>query len=70
MLNSEMKKQLSQILNNDISKGDITSALLLPQKCTAEIVLNENAHVSGLEETKFLFSKMIVKAVSILEDGT
>ena len=65
-----MKKQLSQILKNDISKGDITSALLTPKKCTTEIVLNENAYVSGLEEAKFLFSKVKVNAVSKVKDGT
>ena len=65
-----MKKPLSQILKNDISRGDITSALLPSKKCTAEIVLNENAYVSGTDEAKFLFSKMKVKAVSIVKDGT
>lgn len=70
MLNSEMKKQLLQILKNDISKGDITSALLTSKKCTAEIILNENSNVSGLEEAKFLFSKMKVKAVLKVKEGT
>ncbi len=65
-----MKKQLLQILKNDFSKGDITSSLLTSQNCTAEIVLNENAYVSGLEEAKFLFSKMKVKAVSKVKEGT
>ena len=65
-----MKKQLSQILKNDISGGDITSSLVTSQKCTAEIILNENAYVSGMEEAKFLFSKMKVKAVSKVKDGT
>ncbi|MFH1239827.1 MAG: carboxylating nicotinate-nucleotide diphosphorylase [Candidatus Diapherotrites archaeon] len=70
MLSSEMKKQLLQILKNDISKGDITSALLKSKKTTAEIVLNETAHVSGTEEANFLFSKMKVKSVSKMKDGT
>ena len=69
MLSSEMKKQLLQILKNDISKGDVTSTLLAPKKCTAKIVLNENAYVSGLEEAKFIFSKMKVKAISKIKDG-
>ena len=69
MLNSKMKKQLFQILRNDISKGDITSALIPKQKCTAEIALNENAYVSGLEEAKFLFSKMNVKSILKVKEG-
>lgn len=65
-----MKKQLLKILRDDISKGDITTALIKPKICSAKIILQENAYVSGLEEARFLFNYLGVKAFPKMKDGS
>jgi len=70
MLSSQMKKRLVAILKDDIGKGDVTSALLQPKKCTAKVVAGETCVVAGLEEAKFLFNHLGVKAKALAKDGS
>ncbi len=69
MLSIEMRKKLLQFLRDDIGKGDVTSAVLPSAECSAKIFAKEACIVAGLEEAKFLFSHMGVKAKAPVRDG-
>jgi nicotinate-nucleotide pyrophosphorylase (carboxylating) len=62
MLTKEMKKKLVSFVKEDIAGKDITTELIKEKECKAIIKLKENAVVSGLEESKFLFEFFGVKA--------
>lgn len=56
MLSVFQEKKLLEILHEDTSKKDISSALLEPMPAKATIKCNQDCILSGLEETTFLFS--------------
>ena len=55
MLSFNSKKQLSQFLDEDIGKGDITSALLPKKKITVRIISREHAIIAGVTYAKQIF---------------
>ena len=69
MLSKKMKQKLISFLKEDLGKGDVTSAVLKPEMCTATIVLEENALVAGTEEAAFLFRKHGIKVINKISDG-
>lgn len=69
MLSKQMKVQLLMILADDIGKGDVTTALVKPKRCKAEIVAREQTVVCGLEEAQFLFRHYNVRAKPMASDG-
>ncbi|MFA4856073.1 MAG: carboxylating nicotinate-nucleotide diphosphorylase [archaeon] len=68
-LDAAMKKKLLAILKDDIGVGDVTGDLLLPEKCSASVVVKEDCIVAGLEEAVFLFRSQGVEATPLLKDG-
>lgn len=70
LLSAKMKSELKKILKEDIGSGDLTSSIVFPKKCIAEIACNEDCVIAGLEEAKFLFNLNGVKANSGLKDGS
>ena len=58
MLNSKIKLKLLSFLKDDIGQGDITSAVVPKKKCRAFIIAKENAILAGIEELKFLLSRL------------
>ena len=69
MLSEEMKEKLLQILKEDISKGDVTTALVPGELARAKIVLRKNCFLAGLEEASFLFSQRNVKITRSVEEA-
>jgi len=69
MLSSEEKKRILMALKDDISKGDITSALLEPKKAKAIIIAKEKCILAGIEEALFLFKSQKLKAIALKNDG-
>jgi nicotinate-nucleotide pyrophosphorylase (carboxylating) len=70
MLSAEMRKKLLGFLLDDIGKGDVTSTVLPSAECSAKIVAKEACIVAGIEEAKFLFNHMGVKAKALAKDGS
>jgi nicotinate-nucleotide pyrophosphorylase (carboxylating) len=64
-----MKERLLLILNEDLSKGDVTTALVAEEMARARLVLRENSFLAGLEEAIFLFSQKNVKVLRSVEEG-
>ena len=70
MLSFNSKKQLSQFLDEDIGKGDITSALLPKKKITVRIISRECAIVGGVAHTKQIFKIKGCNARILKKDGS
>jgi nicotinate-nucleotide pyrophosphorylase (carboxylating) len=70
MISHQQKQKLLGFLRDDLGRGDVTSALLSPQKCRAGIVARENCIVAGLEEARFLFNYRKVRAAARVRDGS
>ena len=70
MLSAEMKGALAGILAQDIGKGDVTSALVSPKKCSAAVSANQGCVAAGIEEACFLFESKGVKAKPLAKDGS
>ena len=64
-----MKEKLLQILNEDLGKGDVTTALVPNNLTKAVITLKEDCVLAGLEEASFLFAERNVKNGSDFKDG-
>lgn len=64
-----MKKKLVEILKEDISRGDVTTALLKPKKVKAFIRVNEDCVLAGVEEAKFLFTHFGCRVKVKTKDG-
>lgn len=64
-----MKKKLREFLEEDISKGDITSSLIPRKKCVARIFAKQSCTVSGLEEAVFLFKTQGIAVKQKAKDG-
>lgn len=69
MLTPGMRRKLLSFLEDDISSGDITSALIGEKGCTAAIRLKEDAVIAGIEEAAFLFAQQGCSVKAKAEDG-
>ncbi len=65
-----IKKQLSQFLEEDIGKGDITSELLDRKKISVKIISRENAIVAGTRHVKEIFRLKKCNAKILKKDGS
>jgi nicotinate-nucleotide pyrophosphorylase (carboxylating) len=70
MLSGEQKKKILSALKEDISKGDITTALVPKQKCRAVIHANSSGVLAGLEEAVYLFKSRKIKTKTFAKDGS
>lgn len=66
-----MERKLRKILEEDIGQGDITTALIVPERCTveAEIVCKETGIVAGIEEAIVLLESLGLKCEVLVKDG-
>ena len=64
------KKQLVQFLDEDIGKGDITSALLDKKKISVRIISRENAIVAGASYAKEIFKLKKCNSRILKKDGS
>ncbi|QUC65035.1 carboxylating nicotinate-nucleotide diphosphorylase [Nitrosopumilus sp. K4] len=70
MLSFNSRKILSQFLDEDIGKGDITSSLLSKKRITARIISRENAIVAGIKYAKQIFEIKGCKVKILKKDGS
>ena len=68
-LTVRMKEHLRWFLEDDLGKGDVTSALLPLQKATASIQIKQDCVLAGLEELAYLFSLKQCKVKFLAKDG-
>ncbi|MBS7636982.1 carboxylating nicotinate-nucleotide diphosphorylase [Candidatus Bathyarchaeota archaeon] len=66
-----LEEKLRRMLAEDIGQGDITSTLIVPEKCKAEaeVIAKENGVVAGIEEAGVLLESLGLKFEALVEDG-
>lgn len=65
-----MKKKLKAFLVDDAATRDITASLLPEERCRADIVIEEDAVVAGLEEAAFVFKVGGCRVKVLRKDGS
>ncbi|MFH1588589.1 MAG: carboxylating nicotinate-nucleotide diphosphorylase [Candidatus Diapherotrites archaeon] len=70
MLSLEQRKKILSSLKEDISTGDVTTALVPKQKCKAVIYAKSSGVLAGLEEAVYLFKSRKIKVKSFSKDGS
>ena len=70
MLSFNSKKQLLQFLDEDIGKGDVTSALLTKKKISVKIISREKAIIAGTKYAKEIFKIKGCNVVIEKKDGS
>jgi nicotinate-nucleotide pyrophosphorylase (carboxylating) len=69
MISPEVEKQLQEYLREDISEGDITSAITPLKECQASIKANQKCVLAGIEEAEFLFKSAGLETKKLKKDG-
>lgn len=69
MLSQRAKEKLVSFLEEDISFGDVTASAINEVKCSAVIIVREDARVAGLEEAAFLFEHLGARARALRREG-
>ncbi|MCS7125134.1 MAG: carboxylating nicotinate-nucleotide diphosphorylase [Candidatus Bathyarchaeota archaeon] len=66
-----LEEKLRQMLAEDLGQGDITTAILIPEGCTAEaeIIAKEAGIVAGMDEAKTLLESVGLKFETYVVDG-
>ncbi|MEM3566783.1 MAG: carboxylating nicotinate-nucleotide diphosphorylase [Candidatus Bathyarchaeia archaeon] len=66
-----LEEKLRQMLAEDIGQGDITSTLIVPERCNAEaeIIAKERGVVAGIEEAGALLKSLGLKFKVLTKDG-
>jgi nicotinate-nucleotide pyrophosphorylase (carboxylating) len=66
-----LEQRILHILADDIGHGDITTALIVPQRsmAEAEVITKEGGVVAGIEEAKILLESLGLKAQMMITDG-
>jgi nicotinate-nucleotide pyrophosphorylase (carboxylating) len=66
-----LEEKLRQMLAEDTGQGDITSALLIPEKCSAEaeIIAKDSGVAAGIEEAEVLLESLNLKPEALVKDG-
>lgn len=66
---NDLDKLLLNFLEEDIGKGDVTSAILPDVEIEAYIICKEDAVVAGLEEASRLFELVKCRVEALVRDG-
>ena len=69
-LPSTARRRLLDFLNDDLGRGDVTSAITPEKICSATIYTKEPCVLAGVEESAFLFEHNGVKAKVLKKDGS
>jgi nicotinate-nucleotide pyrophosphorylase (carboxylating) len=66
-----LEEKLRKILAEDVGQGDITTALIMPEKsdAKAEITAKEAGVAAGLEEAAILLESLGIKTRALVADG-
>ena len=66
-----LEEKLRKIFAEDMGQGDITTALIIPEKCEAkaEIIAKEAGIAAGLEEATILLESLGIKTQALVVDG-
>jgi nicotinate-nucleotide pyrophosphorylase (carboxylating) len=66
-----LEERLLEMLAEDIGQGDITTALIIPENCTAEakVICKESGIVAGIEEATILLESLGLKSEALVKDG-
>jgi nicotinate-nucleotide pyrophosphorylase (carboxylating) len=66
-----LEEKLQRMLAEDIGQGDITTASIVPENCTAEakVIVKESGVAAGIEEAKILLESLGLKVKSSVADG-
>ena len=66
-----LEEKLLRILAEDLGQGDITTALIVPEKSTAEaeVIAKESGIVCGIEEAKILLESLGLQVEALVRDG-
>lgn len=65
------KEKIRDLLLEDLGFEDITTEMLVPEnlEAEAEIIINENGTLAGINEAKIVFEYLGVKIINVLKDG-
>ncbi len=69
MISRQEQNELTRFLEQDVSKGDITSKITPSMECVGEIKANENCVLAGIEEIVWLFNSKGLKINVFAKDG-
>ena len=66
-----LEEKLLRILAEDLGQGDITTALIVPEKSTAEaeVIAKESGIICGIEEAKILLESLGLQVEALVRDG-
>jgi len=66
-----LEEKLLRILAEDLGQGDITTALIVSEKSTAEaeVIAKESGIVCGIEEAKILLESLGLQVEALVRDG-
>jgi nicotinate-nucleotide pyrophosphorylase (carboxylating) len=66
-----LEEKLGRMLAEDLGQGDVTTALIVPSKSTAEaeVIAKQSGIAAGIEETKILLESLGLKAETTIKDG-
>ncbi|NWF87227.1 carboxylating nicotinate-nucleotide diphosphorylase [Candidatus Bathyarchaeota archaeon] len=66
-----LEEKLRNMLAEDVGQGDITTALLVPEKTVAEaeVITKDAGVVAGIEEAKILLESLQLKVEALVVDG-
>ena len=66
-----LEEKLLRILAEDLGQGDITTALIVPEKSTAEaeVIAKESGVICGIEEAKILLESLGLQVEALVRDG-
>jgi nicotinate-nucleotide pyrophosphorylase (carboxylating) len=66
-----LEEKLQKMLAEDVGQGDITTASIVPENCTAEakVVVKEPGIAAGIEEAKILLESLGLKVKASVADG-
>jgi nicotinate-nucleotide pyrophosphorylase (carboxylating) len=66
-----LEAKLRRMLAEDLGQGDVTSALIVPENCTAEaeVIAKEEGIAAGIEEAIVLLESLGLKYEAYVKDG-
>jgi len=66
-----LEEKLQKMLAEDVGQGDITTASIVPENCTAEakVMVKEPGIAAGIEEAKILLESLGLKVKASVTDG-
>jgi nicotinate-nucleotide pyrophosphorylase (carboxylating) len=66
-----LEEKLRKMLKEDMGQGDVTTALIVPESCTAEakVICKEPGIAAGIEEALVLLESLGLKTEALVNDG-